>query len=211
MPNHIANIIGNKYGKLTVIETAGRDKWGRVLWRCQCDCGNTEITTKSILDQGKKRSCGCLSRSIKDWIHHTHRMSETRLYRIYYSMKTRCCGKHMHNKDYKDRGITICEEWLAPNGFMAFCEWAFSNGYQDNLSLDRKNNNLGYSPENCRWASTIEQQNNRRSNVKLIFKDECHTIAEWGRITKLGDNCIRARLRNGWSIEKALTEPKMKH
>lgn len=210
MPNRVSDITGKKYGKLIVVSECGRDKWGRVLWLCKCECGKETITTKNKLEIGKKKSCGCLIDDIKTWIHRKHGMSETRLYGIYQSMKTRCYRNHVAHHLYKDRGITICEEWSGEDGFSSFAEWAMKNGYEDDLTIDRKDNEKGYSPDNCRWITMKEQQNNKRNNVCLTFNGETHTIAEWGEITGFGGNCIRARLRNGWSVERTLTETKQR-
>jgi len=156
------DLTGHKYNKLTVIKLHhktqkytidGKKKGHQYFWLCKCDCGNETIIPTSNLRKGLIKSCGCLK--------YTHHLSNTRLYRIYIGMKTRCYNsKSLSYKDYGGRGITICQEWL--DDFMNFYNWAKDNGYSDNLSIDRINVNGNYEPSNCRWATQEEQSNNTR-------------------------------------------------
>lgn len=135
-----------------------------------------------------------------------HGLCHTRLYSIYTSMKSRCYYKR--NKEYKNygaRGIVICEEWL--NSFEAFYSWAMNNGYKDNLTIDRINVNGNYEPNNCRWVTMKIQNNNRRNNHYITYNNETHTVAEWASIKNISSDTIFKRLRNNWSIEKALNTP----
>ena len=129
--------------------------------------------------------------------------SKTRLYRKWASMKNRCnrpSHKDFHN--YGGRGIKVCDEW---NDFSTFAEWAISNGYTDGVTLDRIDNNKGYSPDNCRFVDYLTQENNRRNNRMLSYNNQTFSLAQWARITGLKENCIRERLRRGWSVEKTLS------
>ena len=128
-----------------------------------------------------------------------------RLNRIFYLMNARCDPNGVNKKDYFDRGITVCEEWK--DNFLAFAIWAIENGYADDLTIDRIDNNKGYSPSNCRWASLREQANNRRNNTILTYNGESHTIAEWSRKLNMSRDTISLRIRKGWSAEEALTTP----
>jgi hypothetical protein len=130
----------------------------------------------------------------------------TRIYSIWLNMKARCCNPNnpgYHN--YGGRGIKICEEWH--NSFQSFRKWAFDNGYTDNLTIDRINNNKGYFPENCRWISNLKQQSNRNNNIKISFKGKTKTISEWAREKNMSFNMLRHRLNSGINIEKALHLP----
>ena len=121
-------------------------------------------------------------------------------------MKTRCLNPNCHAyKDYGGRGITICDEWI--NSVENFNEWAISNGYNENLTLDRIDVNGNYEPSNCRWTSRKSQANNKRNNHLLTFNNETHTIAEWGAILNINPISINKRLLIGWPVSKALTSP----
>lgn len=130
----------------------------------------------------------------------------SRLYCIWRHMKERCNNpNHVAFQHYGGRGITVCEQWK--NDFLGFKEWALQNGYSAELTIDRIDNNGGYTPNNCRWATREQQQNNRRTNHLLTFLGETHSIAEWGRLTGISRITIRSRIREGWSTEEALTIP----
>ena len=132
-------------------------------------------------------------------------MSGTRLYRIWNGMKDRCINANSKYKyRYHDRGIKICKEWL--DDFTNFYNWAMENGYSDELSIDRIDNDKDYSPDNCRWATAKEQANNKGNNILLLFNNEIKTISEWGDELGIKDGTIRARLNRGWSVEKALSK-----
>lgn len=137
--------------------------------------------------------------------HTMHGLSRHRIYSIYLNMKTRCSPTDYRHKRYSDRGITVCDEWL--NSFEAFSEWAFSNGYAENLSLDRIDNDKGYFPENCRWATAKEQANNTRKNRLLTFNGETHTLSEWSDITGINHDTLCSRVKAGWDDVKVISTP----
>lgn len=125
---------------------------------------------------------------------------------IYHNMLARCYKpicQNFHN--YGARGITVCEEWK--NSKDTFIEWAVNNGYEKGLSLDRIDNDKGYSPENCRWTTSIIQNNNRRTNHRITINGETHTISEWARITGIWKTTIRERVKKGWKEEDLLLKP----
>jgi hypothetical protein len=136
-----------------------------------------------------------------------HNGKGTRLYRIWKVMKTRCYNKNFYKYPrYGGRGIIVCEEWKT--NFVAFRDWALRNGYADNLTIDRIDNNGNYEPLNCRWATNKVQSNNRSSCRLITYNGETHNITEWGE--KLGINplVLGARItRYKWDIQRAFTQP----
>ena len=128
----------------------------------------------------------------------THGKRKTRLYRIWANIKTRCFNKNdPHYPRWGARGITVCDEWK--NDFKAFYDWSMRNGYQDNLTIDRIDNKLGYSPYNCRWITLAEQNKNRGCVRFITYNGRTQTIPEWTKELGLGKETIRERLKRGWS------------
>jgi len=198
------DLTGQRFGRLTVIgEASNKTKGGRPKWRCLCDCGkNTEVES-SHLRSGDTQSCGCLSRDMTIARSIMHGKTHTRLFITWNSMRQRCRDKNCKNyPHYGGRGIKVCDEW--DKDFTAFETWALSNGYADNLSIDRIDNEGNYEPSNCRWSDRLTQQNNTRKNHFISISEETHTIAEWARIKGLKPNTIHWRLRMGWKPEDAI-------
>ena len=157
----IINLIGQKYGRLTVIERYKNSKNNRVQWKCKCDCGNYKIVTSSDLRSNKIKSCGCLRKEkaiiLGKNTNLKHNMTHTRIYRIWISMRNRCYyKKNIAYKNYGKRGIKVCKEWK--DDFMNFYNWAINNGYKDDLTIDRIDVNGNYEPNNCRWVDMKQQQ-----------------------------------------------------
>ena len=122
-------------------------------------------------------------------------------------MKKRCLNpRHANFKDYGGRGITICERWMIFENFLADM-----GERPDGMSLDRIDNNIGYLPENCRWTTVLEQNNNRRGNTILRFGGRALTISQWSVETGIKDCTISERLRHGWSVERTLITPTRKY
>lgn len=131
--------------------------------------------------------------------------SKTRLYAIWKGIKRRCLNERYHHYcNYGGRGITLCDGWRS---FQTFKEWAMANGYNDTLSIERKDNEGDYCPENCVWADRIEQNNNTRRNHCIEYRGGVYTVAELSRISGVRQNTLLYRLRRGWTVEDAVTRP----
>lgn len=194
--NRVNDLRGKRFGRLLVI---GVDDRGtkKTYWYCQCDCGNVKSIRSDALIGGMTHSCGCMKHE-QDKInltkHHNHKMSGTRIYSIWQGMKSRCFNVHNpHYYNYGGRGITVCEEWK--NDFNSFYEWAMANGYSDELTIDRIDNDGIYEPGNCRWATAKGQSNNRSSNIKITIGNSTRTLTEWCEIFNLNFNCIAERYK----------------
>lgn len=177
----IKNIIGEKYGKLTVIEQLDERRNGKVLWLCKCECGGFCKSYKSTLDVGDIKSCGCLLQeniTKLSIINKKHSLSSDRLYKIFYKMKERCGNKNNKNyNQYGGRGITIYKDWL--DDFVNFYNWSMDNGYEENLTIDRINNDGNYEPSNCRWVNRKIQANNRSNNKYVVYDNVKYTYSEF--------------------------------
>ena len=163
MPKLI-DLTGQKFGRLTVLERVkslnGKKFCG---WKCTCECGNVSFQQSNSLTSGRVKSCGCYAkeRTSKTHIAETHGGSNTRLYITWRNMRVRC--KKPNDKRYYcygGRGISVCEEW--DNSFVAFRDWAMSNGYRDDLTIDRIDADGNYSPDNCRFVTRAENNKNRK-------------------------------------------------
>ena len=187
--HNFKDISGNKYERLTVIEFAGVGKENRAMWRCKCDCGNEVVVSGKSLRSGNTRSCGCLvnehARENNDRYVKKHGKTDTRLFKVWVSMKNRCKNPNATNyADYGGRGITIWDEW--DNNFEEFFDWALSQGYdpaakRGQCTIDRIDNSMGYSPDNCRFANAAEQANNRRSTRHVTYNGIRKNLSEWAR------------------------------
>lgn len=202
---------GRRFGRLSVLEkgrTIGRPGRRKLLWECVCDCGNRLSVGGTDLKSGHTRSCGCIhteelvARS-KTHGHGGERGKRTRTYQIWAGMKQRCLNPaNPSYKDYGGRGITLCERWITFEGFLADM-----GECPPNHSIDRINNNKGYQPGNCRWATPTEQVRNVRSNIVITWRGETACLSEWAIKVGLPIHTLYMRVRHGWPTEKALTEP----
>ena len=191
---------GKKYGRLTVIERAGSNKEGKAEWMCVCECGNKRVFVGKYFRVGHTKSCGCYnidmiikrnkeSAKMKGW-------ATSRIYNTWYNMLRRC--QKDNRKDgrwYRDKGISVCDEW---QNFFIFKRWAFANGYNKDLTLDRIDGDGNYEPSNCRWATWEQQANNRSSNRFLKIGDENKTVAQWAKAYAICPQMILSRLRHGY-------------
>ena len=203
----VIGLTGQKFGRLTVLGFDKQDNYRQYMWLCKCDCGNIVSVRGYSLRSGNTQSCGCLQKDINLKLRQTHGKTNTRIYNIWVGMKQRCLTPSTScYKYYGGRGISLCDEWKS---FEPFNEWAISNGYQENLTLDRIDVNGNYEPQNCRWITLKEQQNNTRRNHYITYNGETKTLKEWSEQLGINHSTLLDRLRHpNWSIEEALTIPK---
>ena len=169
-------------------------------YKCLCNCGNIFYRNKYEIMKHENGACKYCKRIRPEKDGHT----KEPLYRVYYAMKQRCYdmeSKEYHN--YGKRGIIVCDEWL--NSYKSFRDWCLENGYKKGLQLDRIDNDKEYSPSNCRFATPIENSNNKRTCVYIEYNGEIHTINEWARILKINKNTFWRYVRaKNYSIDYIL-------
>lgn len=202
----LIDLTGQRFGRWTVIERAPAKVTGRqatTMWLCRCDCGNAKVVSGTNLKNGASKSCGCLSTELISKRSRIHAMSDTKIHYVWRGMKQRCTNpKHRGYPDYGGRGVTVCDEWL--HNFQAFYNWAIVNGYKDGLSIDRIDNDKGYSPDNCRWVPRKVQNINKRTNRYIQIGTVKKSLSEWCEQYGMNYKTVCSRLRYGWTPEEAL-------
>jgi hypothetical protein len=211
--NKAVDITGQKFNRLTAIKRVdnyGTGTKSKAKWLCACDCGNETFAAVHSLKSGNTKSCGCLNIEIgikNGKLKRRHGMTKTKPWITWDSMLQRCNNKkHKSYHQYGGRGITVCERWLTFENFFE------DMGVQaDGMTIERNDVNGNYEPSNCRWATILEQANNKRTNRFIEFKGERKTLKEWSISTGISRTTISDRIKYGWSIEDALTKPKRAH
>ena len=200
------DLIGKVFDRNTVIDERGRDRFGQVLWLCQCSCGNEHLVTGGRLRRGESKSCGCLRHEGGPLRHgDSARGRLTPEYRTWSNMIDRC--ERPGNKSYKDyggRGIAVCARWRGD-----FALFLADMGRKPSAlhSIDRIRNDEGYGPGNCRWATRQEQNRNKRSNIRIIVGERSQLLVEWAREVGIKEGTIDMRIRSGWDPADAVTTP----
>lgn len=200
----IGDLTGQRFGRLVVIERVGT-RSRNALWKCKCDCGNEKEVLSGSLANGHTKSCGCFRSQFAREKVTTHGMCKTKLHGVWTAMKARCSNSHLESySNYGGRGITVGDEW---SDFINFYNWANSTGYNGLLTLNRKDNEKGYCPQNCEWSTRKEQANNKRNNVWYEYRGEKKTISQWSDVCGMSYKIIAGRIRAGWDIKQALFTP----
>lgn len=199
----VKDITGQKFNSLTAVRWLRNTRYGAE-WLCLCDCGTEREVRASNLRSGAVKSCGCKMRSRLRELRTTHGMSRTPEWNSWEAMLKRCReSAHKHFHRYGGRGISVCDRWLS-----------FENFYADmgprpspQHSIDRIDNDGNYEPANCRWATAVDQQNNRSTNIVLSLNGRSQSVALWARELGIPENTLRARVRHGWADEDVLLRP----
>lgn len=189
------DLLGKRFGRLLVVEKVSDTRW-----RSICDCGNEAVSKRQSLCDGKAKSCGCLNKEINRARVYTHGLSKTGVYKVWCSMIQRCINPN--NKqfcDYGGRGITISESWRTFENFLADMGQP-----QKGQSIERIDNNSGYSRENCKWVTRTEQQRNRRTNLLLTIEGVTMCATDWAEKFSMTPDMVFSRLHLGWSAEEAV-------
>ena len=205
--------VGQKYGRLTVVERSGTSSSGQATWRCVCECGNKSVVRSSELRSGKTRSCGCLRyeescrhlKEFREYAHYVHghcpASGPSQTYKSYQDAKGRCTNpRNKAYKNYGARGIQF--------KFTSFDHFLQEMGIAPpRTTLERCDNDGHYEPGNCRWANATEQANNKRNNRRLTAFGRTRTLARWATELNISYYVVARRLALGWTIDDALTKP----
>lgn len=201
------DLSGQCFNQLTVLSLCKeRNAFGKFQWLCRCTCGKELMVHTGALTTGNTKSCGCrrVEKSTENGkANKKHGLTGCPEYKAWQSMKDRCYNKDNQNyHNYGERGIVVCERWLR----------SFWDFYKDmgkrpgsGYSLDRKDVNGNYEPDNCRWATAEEQSNNKRNNVVVDVLGFATTIAQLARELEIPTSTISARMRRGMSVEESIT------
>jgi hypothetical protein len=199
---------GQRFTRLTVVSLAEprilKGGQRRPQWLCDCDCGARVTVMRADLVSGNTKSCGCLLRDKRPFMRRTHGQRHTPTYDVWNNMKRRCYDPTNHAyRHYGGRGIYVCDPWLE-----SFENFLRDMGHKPaDRTLGRKDNDGPYTPENCRWETAYEQQANTRRNVWVEFQGERMIMFEAIRRAGLTVGVVYQRLRNGWTLDKALSTP----
>lgn len=196
--------VGDVFSRWTVIEIGAIRSFENI--KCRCECGAERFTRSERLLSGRSGSCGCLRNDNLT----THGLTKTSIressheYWVWNAMVQRCMNPNDRGYiNYGGRGITLHPDWLKFDAFYRDMGKRPGKGY----SLERKDNDKGYGPDNCMWQTRKEQNRNKRNNRLFTLNGETRCLAEWSEITGIGHSTIIQRLKSGWTEEKALTKP----
>lgn len=198
----VPNLVGVKFGRLLVLEHLGIPAGKTIrLWRTVCDCGVFKDIGACTLNDGSTKSCGsCMPRIPAS---RTHNLSKTSIYKIWTAMLQRCENpKGSAYGRYGAIGIKVCDRWHKFENFLEDM-----GPRPEGLTLDRRDNKMGYSPDNCRWATPLEQGRNRKTNLEIVFNGKTQCLTSWADEFGINENTLEKRLRLGWTIDRALTTP----
>ena len=203
MPAAIPMVASRRFDRLVTVSANGHDKRGNAVWLCRCDCGAEKVAKVTDLTHSMVRSCGCLrsdkTTATNKRIRTTHGRLPREIHSTWTGMLARCRNKnHVSYPGYGGRGITVCAEW---HDFVVFRKWAIENRHAPGLTIERRNNDGNYEPDNCRWATHQEQSNNRRTSRYLTIDGVSKTLTEHCRARGISVSTAHRRLKNGENPE----------
>lgn len=198
------DLSGRTFGRWIVLNKSPVRRNGCVCWECKCSCGVVKVVPGTALRNGASTSCGCFARELSGQRLRAHGKARDELYGTWYRMMQRCENpQDRAYKHYGARGISVCDRWReSVDNFISDM-----TPRPKGTSLDRIDNTRGYSPDNCRWATDVEQARNRRSNHLIQHNGCTTTLQEWSELIGISTSTIRHRLKRGWPAERALTTP----
>jgi len=200
------DLTGKVFGRLRVVLKTQLRSGSGIKWECLCSCGNTTIVSSQCLLKGETVSCGCYKLECNHLQNYKHGKAGSRLYKTWHSMHDRCYNlKNKHYKYYGTRGITVCDRW---HSLENFCADMNIDDIPFGYSLDRIDNNGNYSPDNCRWATDVQQIRNRTNTYFVTFLGERKSLGEWASIMGLPYYILYRRLtKHKWEVDRAFTTP----
>jgi hypothetical protein len=204
--SRIKNLLGKRFGRLIAVKFIGVDEKRTALWLCQCDCGNQVTVTSSRLGFGMTKSCGCYKSDLTIKRNTVHGKSHHPLYKKWQDMKSRCYNKN--NKryyNYGGRGISICEKW---HDFENFYNWAMKHGYKKGLTIERKDVDGNYCPNNCTFIPFADQIKTRKYNRYVTIDGVTKTVADWSRETGINYMTLITRITESGYTGKDIIKPK---
>lgn len=201
------DLTGQRFGKLVVTGQGERTPKGRIMWECLCDCGKRHNVSTCHLKSGAITDCGCGKSKRTTERNLKHGGASSRLYNIWIKMRDRC--KNPNSQDwglYGGKGVKVCQDW--DSSFELFREWSLANGYDDTKTIDRRNSDGDYCPDNCRWTTSEVQANNTSRNRKICYKGETLTISEASKKYGIDYSVLKSRITSyNWPVEKAIETP----
>lgn len=210
MPNLI-DLTGQTFGRWTVTGRTGSTAFGAAKWACVCECGNKKNIGSQTLRTGGSKSCGCYNVDVHREIcivrNTSHGMARSDEHNTWVNMRQRCENPNNNGyHKYGARGITVCERWKSFEHFFA----DMGKRPTKKHSIDRINSLNGYSPDNCRWATAKQQQNNRTNNLKITYLGETLTAPDWSKKYGMSIETIRQRLKRGLPMEKVFSKQNLR-
>jgi hypothetical protein len=203
MPRPAPHLTNRRFGRLTVGLLAEPDSRNKARWHVVCDCGIAAIKSQNNLISGATKSCGCLQNDTVKTVNKTHGVTGSVEYHSWQRMKARCLNPNSTQyKWYGLRGVTVCERWM--DSFETFLA---DMGHKPSPahSLDRVDTNKGYEPENCRWATSKEQQRNKRNNRRVTIGDTTQSLADWVDQTGSKYDTVLRRMQRGVDPREAMS------